>query len=198
MGRSQTRTRSRRVLRQEAGKGLVVTEGMVTEPEYLDGFRQFYRSSPAVDIVPIQVTGVGKDPLAVLEKALELREKKDYDWVACLVDVDEHANLNLAIRRARQEGVLLVVSNLKFEVWLLWHTTDSRRSMNSQELDREVRKENLVVGKKGKNISPNFPYAEHSRASRNAYQADPELDFYRKGPCPSTAMPLLIKKLLGE
>ena len=199
MARTKSRVRGKRPQRQEARKGLIVTEGIVTEPEYLSGLRQHYRlSSAAVDIIPFKVEGVGKDPLTVVQKALDLSRRQEYDWIACLVDVDEHAKLETAVKTAKEEDILLVISNLKFEVWLLWHVSGLLRVMSSHELDKAVKDYDLVVGKKGKNLNPSFPYAEHVSASRVAFQADPDLNFCRKGPKPSTAMPLLVRKILGD
>jgi len=111
---------------------LVVCEGTVTEPEYLDGFRRAERANT----VRVHIKTPGGDPLALVEHAAGVaaearerarREEDDnqcYDEVWCVFDVDEHARLDEARRRARECGILLAVSNPCFELWLLLHFVD--------------------------------------------------------------------------
>lgn len=143
--------------------------------------------------------GVGKDPLKVVEKCIELRERaadteKAYDACACLVDVDQHASLNDACVLAQNEQILLLVSNLKFEMWLRWHAEDRRSVLSSSQLDRRVAELCLV---QGKSLPAGFPIEKVDEASRVAKAADPQLCACRRGPNPSSAMPVLIDLLRG-
>ncbi|RRO80524.1 hypothetical protein CXF37_08460 [Corynebacterium bovis] len=119
--------RTARRPRQLRRRLLVVTEGTRTEIEYLDALKAFIRSrTSAPDIVS---AGVGSDPLTVVEHCIEKRDKaaqKDipYDECFCLVDVDQHSTLDRARKRAKKENIHLLISNLKFEVWLRWHVED--------------------------------------------------------------------------
>lgn len=54
---------------------LVVTEGTETEPQYVERLDAFLRSSEFT--THVKRVGVGKDPLRVVEKCVELRDKAD-------------------------------------------------------------------------------------------------------------------------
>lgn len=150
---------------------LVVTEGTATEREYIERLGQYLRSETST--VRVKTVGVGKDPLSVVRKAVELRDgnaqprlrgrkvaakgskRAKYDAVFCLVDVDDHASLPQAITLARQENIGILVSNLKFETWLLWHVEDRRAELNSRELDAMMAKHNLLTHK---HLPTRFPF----------------------------------------
>lgn len=191
------RQRSSRPDRIERTRILVVTEGLKTEPQYLEGLQSYYRSIGATAVV--ERHGLGKDPKAVAKHCIDLKKRKpDFDYYVCLVDVDQHPHLDEAMRIAEQNDVLMLVSNVKFEVWLLWHVKESRAAQTSSNLDHAVLKHDLVTGKKKKDISRNFPYQYVENAIRTAYLADLELAANRKGQNPSTAMPVLISLMLKE
>lgn len=144
---------------------LVVCEGAVTEPEYVNGFRRHERANT----VRVKVVAPGGDPLALVERAVELRDEEDdrarrerddnlrYDEVWCVFDVDDHARLEQARRRADVEGVRLAISNPCFELWLLLHFADQTASIQPRNLakvlrghvpgyDKHVRYEDFAVG----------------------------------------------------
>ena len=89
----------------------------------------------------------------------------------------------------------MIVSNPKFEIWLLWHVDDRRGHMTGVELDRKLGKAGLLDGK---HLTRTFPVGEYSRAAQRARQADPDLIPGRRGPNPSTAMPVLIDMITGR
>lgn len=60
----------RRPQRRERKRILVVTEGLRTEPQYLDRLQQCMRDANAV----VKHRGVGKDPRDVVKKCIELRD----------------------------------------------------------------------------------------------------------------------------
>ena len=91
-GKDVRRRVSRRPLRR---RGLVVTEGEKTEPQYVDGVKQLFRASR----VEVKTHGVGRDPASVLARAQQLRRQakklgEPYDWCCVVVDVDDHATLD--------------------------------------------------------------------------------------------------------
>lgn len=191
------RRRSTRPKRHTARRILVVTEGKLTEPMYVEQLRAYLRSRGTT--AEVHTASVGQDPAKVVDKCLELRDKasakgKSYDKCVCLVDVDQHSNLAQTCKRASKEEILLLVSNLKFEVWLLWHATDKRSQLSSKELDRLVLKHNLV---KNKSLSPGFPFDKVDEACDIAREADPNIEACRIGPDPSSAMPHLIELMKG-
>lgn len=132
-------------------------------------------------------------------KCLEHRDRAEgkgtpYDHCVCVVDVDQHSHLEDAAALARSEGLLFLVSNVKFENWLLWHRVDSLAPHSSQNLDSLMKKHGLVEGKK---LPTDFPFANVGDACSRARRADPELASSRIGPNPSSAMPLLVDLLRG-
>ena len=142
---------------------------------------------------------VGKDPLKVVQKCIEKRDEaaqndKEYDDCVCLVDVDEHQTLPAAIQLAQREGIRLLISNLKFEAWLRWHAEDKRSALTSTQLDELVAKLGLI---KGKILSQPFPFHKVHDACKTARAVDSELKAGRKGPDPSSAMPILVELMQG-
>ena len=117
-----SRRKSRR--RSERRRGLVVTEGIVTEPQYLDLLKQ---KMPR-DIAFFDVCPEGTDPLRVVKRAVNKQKMSDYDWIVCLVDCDEHRTFDEAFKLAEKHGIQVLVSNPCFEVWLLWHIEDFNSS----------------------------------------------------------------------
>ncbi|MFC8046891.1 RloB family protein [Nocardia sp. NPDC057353] len=176
----------------------MVTEGTRTEPQYVEGLNSYLRSRGATAVV--KSVPVGKDPMKVVLKGIEIRDRaasdeKDYDVCVCLVDVDRHEALPAACRLAARESILLLVSNLKFEVWLRWHVEDKHSALNTSQLDELTAKLGLVSRKV---LAPNFPFHAVHRACEVARRADLELAAGRVGPDPSSAMPILVDLLLGR
>lgn len=191
------RPRRRRVSpqRQLVRRILVVTEGTVTEPQYVEGLNRYLRSKGAT--ATVRSVSVGKDPLKVVQKSIEKRDDakrndKDYDDCVCLVDVDEHQTLPAAIQLAEQEGIQILISNLKFETWLRWHAEDKRSALTSEKLDNLVNRLGLV---KGKTLSLSFPFHQVYEACKTARAVDPEMRPGRKGPNPSSSLPILVDLL---
>lgn len=191
------RRRPTRPHRQPARRILVVTEGTRTEPQYVEGLDRYLRSKGAT--THVKPVPVGKDPLKVVQKCVEKRDEaaqndKEYDDCVCLVDVDEHQTLPAAIQLAEREGIRLLISNLKFEAWLRWHTEDKRSALTSAQLDDLVSKRGLV---KWKILSQSFPFNQVQEACKTARAADPEMRPGRKGPDPSSSMPILVDLMQG-
>ena len=69
MTKGAARTRPTRSLKC---RGLVVTEGTVTEKQYIETLVQHLRQSSAV--VSVTSVGVGKDPVEVVKKCIECRD----------------------------------------------------------------------------------------------------------------------------
>ena len=102
---------------------LVYCGGLRTERDYLDGFRQQFRTHA----VNVRVRADAVAPEALVRAAAGYRDRRPgvYDEVWCVVDVDEF-NIEAAARVARDHRVRLAVSNPCFELWLLLHHTDCR------------------------------------------------------------------------
>lgn len=190
--------RTTRPKRQLARRILVVTEGTLTEPQYVEGLSRYLRNAGATAIV--KSVAVGKDPMKVVRKCIEIRDKaasdgKDYHDCVCLVDVDQHEALPAACQLANKESVLLLVSNLKFEAWLRWHVEEKRSALSSTHLDGLAAKLGLVTKK---TLALTFPFHAVHDACEIARRADPDLKPGRIGPNPSSAMPILVELMLGR
>lgn len=199
---SPNRGRRRRPLRQERSLGLVVTEGKVTELNYLEMLKRHLRETGRPPGKVRQI-GVGADPLTVVRRAVLERRRvgasgEPYDWVLCVVDVDEHAKLQEALHLAQRESVHVIVNNPKFEVWLLWHGEDHFAHLENKQLDKLVEARGYMTGKKHKVIDRSFPVDRFEHAVQTASRADRDMRVSRKGPNPSSAMPVLLEHLTGD
>lgn len=140
--------RRRAAFRDPLPRILVVCEGEVTEPEYVDGFRLAHGATT----VYVDVRSPGGDPRALVERAVWLRKaaaddarrSRDpnlaYDEAWCVFDVDEHAHAETARHLAAKEGVHLAVSNPCFELWLLLHFADCAAHVTASQAGRLLRK----------------------------------------------------------
>lgn len=146
------RERYRRPARRDPYKDskpviLVVTEGRVTEPEYLHGFARASENPR----VRIEVVGGVGAPKTIVESARELKraaekrarrehdENLRYDEVWCVFDVDQHPNLPDAMQMARDNGMELAISNPCIELWLWLHFADQPGSRHRHELHKMMR-----------------------------------------------------------
>lgn len=107
--------------REPADRILIVCGGVVTEPGYFDGLRQFHRN-PAIKVV---IKKKPVDPASLVKYAVTLRDNDadSFDDVWCVVDVDEF-DLEPAVTLASTENISLAVSNPCFETWLVLHFTN--------------------------------------------------------------------------
>lgn len=94
---------------------LIVCEGIRTEPVYFSGFR--------VPSVRIEVIGLGKDPLTLVEATQKRHGRGRYDQVWCVFDKDEVSveRFNQALTLAQTYGIRVAYSNQAFELWYLLH-----------------------------------------------------------------------------
>lgn len=145
MGRGH---KPRRVNTQEPlPRFLIICEGERTEPAYFAGFR--------VPSVKIKIVGAGKDPLTLVQRAVQLRQKDDYDQVWCVFDRDDVSpeRFEQALSLAKQHGVEVACSNQAFEVWYLLHfyyfdtpfTRDDYLSRLNQQLGRPYKKADTTL-----------------------------------------------------
>lgn len=116
---------------------LIVGEGRQTEPNY---FREFRLESTVSERFSVTVKkGHGTSPEAVVAEALCYKEQAEnrgeyYDEVWCVLDVeglDKRESLERAIVAARQNDIVLCLSNPCFEVWLLAHFVRESRAHNT-------------------------------------------------------------------
>lgn len=94
---------------------LIVCEGVKTEPSYFKSFR--------VPRDVIDIHGIGDNTVRIVEKAIELKSKDDYDQVWCVFDRDSFPpeQFNAAFILADQNSIKIAYSNEAFELWYLLH-----------------------------------------------------------------------------
>lgn len=183
-------SRRKRPNKDQRKRVLAVSEGKVTEVEYLEGLYQFLRPKH----VRLEVRGVGKDPLKVVEECAKIGE--GYDELYCLVDVDEHATLDKAIVEAKRRKINLLISNSCFEIWLLWHYMDCTSGKTPKQLVDTLQNQ---LGIKGKHIDCNkFNFKDFKIACERAKKVCDECGAGVKGSNPSTALPVLIHRINPE
>ena len=127
---------------------LVLSEGLVTEPEYLDGFSQFAKNAR----VNVEVVGGAGVPKTIVESAKARkkenfkrawRERDDnllYDQVWCVFDIDEHLNVPEAMLFARDSGIKVAISNPCIELWLWLHFAEQPGSRHRHDLQKMMEK----------------------------------------------------------
>lgn len=153
----------RRPSRNPRRRILIVTEGQVTEPEYILGLRRHYR----LPLVELKVVGGAGVPKTVVEKALELLEESRRDArrekepavafaaVWCVFDVDNHPFLPEALQHAAAHKIQVALSNPCIELWLLLHWQD-----HSAHIDRAALRQRMRAHVSGYDKHVDFPSYE--------------------------------------
>ncbi len=105
---------------------LIVCEGAKTEPNYFQSFR--------VPKEVIDIHGIGDNTIRIVEEAIRLKEKDNYDQVWCVFDRDSFPpnRFNAAFILAGENSIKIAYSNEAFELWYLLHFNyyDSAMSRN--------------------------------------------------------------------
>jgi hypothetical protein len=176
------RNRDRRPARREPYKDakpviLIVTEGRVTEPEYLEGFALASQNSR----VEIEVLGGAGAPRTIVETAKDrkqraeiraVREKDDnlrYDRVWCVFDVDQHPNIPNAKQMARDNDIELAISNPCIELWLWLHFADPPGMQDRHRLQAMMKKHIL-------NYNKHLDYSDYASGYDGAVRRAKQLD----------------------
>lgn len=126
--RRYARQAKRRQTRQIVCKILIVCEGTKTEPNYFEAFKKFNRGTNVYDI---EVKGLGANTTSVVDKAIDLKNKGNYDRVWAVFDKDSFpdAKFNSAIIKAEKNGICCAWSNEAFELWYLYHFVNRTTGM---------------------------------------------------------------------
>lgn len=159
--------------RRQKPRILVVCEGKVTEDQYFNRLAAFFKAS-SVDVTSCDVEGIGQDPVSVVKHALDKRDRaaqkkgEGYSQVWCVVDVDQHPNLEDAILLAKRNNVRLAISNMCFEIWVLWHFQDHNSYATKDQLVEKIR---VHIKNYVKDLPPVFPFGAHEDAKARALRA---------------------------
>ena len=117
---------------------LIVCGGKETEPNYFEGFRVSK---------DVKVIRSGRNTIGLVNQALRLKEKDDYDQVWCVFDKDSFPaqDFNQAIELAETNGIRAAYSNEAFELWYLlhynYHDTAMHRSLYCDKLSEQLGQE---------------------------------------------------------
>ena len=137
--RRYSRQAQRRKLRQIVCKILIVCEGTKTEPNYFEAFKSFNRGTTVYDI---EVKGLGDNTINVVDKAIELKGKGEYDRVWAVFDKDSFSadKFNRAIIKGDNNGIGCAWSNEAFELWYLYHFVNRTTGMSRTEYKKAISK----------------------------------------------------------
>ena len=151
-----------------------MTEGEVTEPEYLKGFAKAAKN-PRVEIEVVGAAGV---PMTVVKMARDKkkdaardarRERDDnlrYDEVWCVFDCDDHPKLADARQMARDNGLELAVSNPCIELWLWLHFAEQPGMRHRHDLQRMMKQHLPAYDKHVEYADYAERYADATRRAR--------------------------------
>lgn len=140
--------------RRQNPRFLIVSEGEVTEREYLTAVMKL-RNIRSADIViaPPPPTS----PKQIVEKArklkMEARKEDGYDAVWCIFDVEAKVNQNSrpglaeAIQRAKANKIHIALSNPCFELWILLYEKQHTAAIYSNNVQDECSRLRLLEGK---------------------------------------------------
>jgi len=97
---------------------LIICEGKKTEPNYFQAFR-----IPDLSVEELDVIGLGDNTLSLVERAKEIKDKRNYNYVWCVFDRDSFPSgqFNAAITSAYNNEMHVAYSNEAFELWYLLH-----------------------------------------------------------------------------
>ncbi len=183
---ASARNRSRRQARTAPFRDpkpliLVVSEGKLTEPEYLRGLQRACRN-PRVTIKvaeehgdPMTLVRTGKQykKSAEREAARENDENLAYDSVWCVFDIDEHPQVGEAMEMARDNRIELAISNPCFELWLLLHFIDNPGAHHRKKMTKRLKQ---LVPQYDKHIDFGTYERGYSEAVKRARRMDEEAE----------------------
>ena len=189
--------RRRRVQRSERRTALLVTNGRVTENDYLQQLCQRTDRSR----ISVKVKVIDGDPLTVIKELKGPRsDLSDYKEVWIVVDHDgrDRHDFLAACRRlsSRQTVVHGVVSVPCFEVWLNAHYASVKNYRNQADAQAHYLELTGLSKKHAKTLPDDFPWDRVSQAVIRCHlptDSLPECD--TQGTCPSTTMPHLLRSL---
>jgi hypothetical protein len=172
---------------------LIICEDSKSAKTYLEEAAIYFRASAKVEITHCGYT----DPKGIVQNAI--RHLKPFDEVVCVVDRDEHTNLDPASELQRSHDKLtLLISYPCFEFWLLLHFGFTRAPFDTagSVMQALVTKPGMAQYKKGstqglfQTLLPKLPHAIH-HADKCLAQAA-ELNEMN----PSTPIHQLIRRLM--
>lgn len=203
----QSSQRKQRPVRQ---RFLIVCEGKETEPNYFKALTKDIKS------IQCDIRGKGKNTIYLVEEAVKLKEKNNYDKVWVVFDKDSFPpeHFNNAITKAESNGIECAWSNEAFELWFLYHFKNVGRYLSRNECEKELscavnnsekykkdnkNKEYEYQKKDEKNFSIMTSYGSQENAIKWAEKQSEKFtdkDYATHNPC--TMVFRLVKQLIGQ
>ena len=120
---------------------VVITEGTLTEPVYLDLFFQFHGDKTST----LHCIPLGQDPRNIVERAIWEREKsrrdpdslRDSYWA--MFDKDDHTRFQEAVKLAEDKNIFTAISNPSFELWAILHYELQDAPITQRECEQKLR-----------------------------------------------------------
>lgn len=189
---------------------LIVCEGTKTEPNYFEAFAE---KQQGVIVYDIEVKGLGRGTKDVVDKAINLKNKNNYDRVWAVFDKDEFPakDFNDAISLGNQNGIEVAWSNEAFELWYLYHfhnvTTGVSRKQYEEKISGAVNSSPKYKSKKRYNYTKKDPnnfeimttYGSMDTAIKYAeakHQEYTDSRYANHNPC--TTVYRLVRQLIGK
>lgn len=116
---------------------LIVCEGTKTEPNY---FKAFAERKQGIIVYDIEIKGLGHGTKGVVEKAIELKNKNNYDRVWAVFDKDDFPakDFNEAIALGQRNGIEVAWSNEAFELWYLYHFQNVTTGVSRKDYEKKI------------------------------------------------------------
>ena len=132
--RRQSQKREQKVIRCSV---LIVCEGTKTEPNYFEAFAE---KQQGVIVYDIEVKGLGRGTKDVVKKAIDLKNKNNYDRVWAVFDKDEFPakDFNEAIAMGQKNGIEVAWSNEAFELWYLYHFQNVTTGVSRKDYEEKI------------------------------------------------------------
>lgn len=147
----------------------IYTEGLATEPEYIDILKRLPKFNEAAS-VEIKVEESGATPKHLVDSACEAKRlsnlEVDHYW--CIFDVESprpHPHLAEAKEKARANNVQLAISNPCFEIWLILHHQYFAKYIST---DEAIRKRKEIDSSDLKHLNPDLYRPLIEQAIKNA------------------------------
>lgn len=209
--RQQRRARRAEWLDPKPDSYLIVCEGSKTEPLYFNELAEFIRIEleGRVDVpkIPtIEVSGEGEGTVALVHKAIEIRNRANfvYQHVWVVFDKDDFKDFDEAISLARENAIEVAWSNPCFEFWILLHFEYVDAALDRHQVFEKVDslfKERCVRAEGyEKNLSNLYSLLSVcGQQSQAAHWAERLLGRYDDGqPCSSRVPATTVHKLVRE
>ena len=133
-------------------------EGTKTEPNYFEAFAE---KQQGVIVYDIEVKGLGRGTKDVVEKAIDLKNKNNYDRVWAVFDRDEFPakDFNEAIAMGQKNSIEVAWSNEAFELWYLYHFQNVITGVSRKDYEEKI---STAV-----NASPKYKSKKKYRYAKN-------------------------------